>query len=135
MTFFSANVGYVLLVSKRHTWNITLQRTLGNACFARCSENETKNSSTGGDGMGGRREGSLARSTATAASAADATGKERGLARVSRLGFGGREAARRRRRRCYSKGISPSFLPSFENDLDDDTRELFAVRTELGVEK
>ena len=80
--------------------------------------------------MGGRREGSLARSTATAA---DATGKERGLARVSRLGFGGREAARRRR--CYSKGISPSFLPSFENDLDDDTRELFAVRTELGVEK
>ena len=55
MTFFSANVGYVLLVSKRHTWNITLQRTLGNACLARCSENETKNSSTGGDGMGGRR--------------------------------------------------------------------------------
>ena len=130
MTFFSANVGYVLLVSKRHTWNITLQRTLGNACLARCSENETKNSSTGGDGMGGRAEGSLARSTATAA---DATGKERGLARVSRLGFGGREAARRRR--CYSKGISPSFLPSFENDLDDDTLELFAVRTELGVEK
>ena len=129
MTFFSANVGYVLLVSKRHTWNITLQRTLGNACLARCSENETKNSSTGGDGMGGRG-GGVVGAFHRHRSRRHREGAWLGQSQSAWLwGKGSGAAAALLLQRNFA------FVPSFENDLDDDTLELFAVRTELGVEK